>query len=64
MKRKVVLLFADSFNINTSILLEKNDFQIIGEGSSTKFLLRGGETLPSITITGKKVGNFTPQPPI
>lgn len=55
---------AGVYKINTSIQIGKSDFQILGEGKETKFLLPGGTQKPRINIAGKKISNLTLQSPI
>ncbi|MGB5943965.1 MAG: T9SS type A sorting domain-containing protein [Leeuwenhoekiella sp.] len=49
---------AGTFNIDSSIQIEKGDFQILGEGSATKFVMRGGDKAPVIRIRGKREGSI------
>jgi len=45
---------AGIYNINSTVTITKGDFQIIGDGSATKFHLLGGPTPPMIIIQGAK----------
>jgi len=47
---------AGIYNINSTVTITKGDFQILGEGSATKFHLLGGATPPMIIIQGAKPG--------
>lgn len=48
---------AGSYHIDTSVIIKKGDFQIVGEGIATKFLLRGGENPPMLIVQGSRDGN-------
>jgi len=48
-----------TYKINTSITINKGDFQIKGAGSTTKFILKGGANAPEITIAGGSSSSLT-----
>lgn len=43
---------AGTYNINSNIRSNKNDFQVIGVGKATKFLFRGGDNAPNWNVAG------------
>jgi hypothetical protein len=47
---------AGIYSINTTVTITKGDFQVLGEGSATKFLMRGGANPPMLIIEGARAG--------
>lgn len=56
--KRILKFPAGTFHIKSRLNISKSDIQIVGEGSSTKFLLEGGASPGGISAGGSKTGDY------